>query len=338
MLNSDSPPKIAIPFANSGSRNVIPVPSQIGLVDGAASYSDGFPPLTFTDPLAGGIPPSGQDFNGILYAVTNSLRWHQAGGQPVFDSAFAAAVGGYPKWSLLQSADGQGMWLSTADNNSSNPDTGGANWIPLVFAGSASAAVAGTSYTLSASQYARSLIGVAGTLTNNVALTFPVGLSKQWLVINFSTGAFSVSVKTPTGTPVTLNHGANFIYSDGSNILQCNVITSDIFASTLDAWGSARQSLGTNGYGWLPGGRLEQWGSYTSDVAQGTSVTVTFPAPFPSACFNVQITSRNPSADSGADSWPELVSRSASSFTVYAQGVATGSLTLHGFDWRAVGD
>lgn len=129
MQASNAPTKIQTPFANAGDKQTIPVASQIGITDGRASYTDGFPPLTRTPVVAGGVPPFGTDMNGILNAVTAIQQWQSAGGRFVYDAAFAAAIGGYPKGASLQKADGSGAWLCTTDNNSTNPDTGGAGWL-----------------------------------------------------------------------------------------------------------------------------------------------------------------------------------------------------------------
>jgi hypothetical protein len=208
MQSSSIPAKIPTPFAaNAGTGFIrpIPIPSQISIDPGAASYNDGFPPLTF-DPLSsGGIPPDGRDMNGILNAVSLWLQWMNAGGPLNYDAAFSTAIGGYPKGAQLQALNpgtqftasisgttltvsavtsgtivvgqvvtGTGIaantvimspgtgtggtgtytvnnsqtvasesmvgtvqnqrWISTADNNTTNPDAGGANWIPDGFA------------------------------------------------------------------------------------------------------------------------------------------------------------------------------------------------------------
>lgn len=129
MQASNAPTKSAVPFAESGAKNTIPVASQIGVTPGAASFTDGFPPLTMMPLAAGGIPPRGQDFNGILYFLSNAVRWNQSGGIYKFDAAFSDAVGGYPKGATLLSSDGAILWLSLSDNNSTNPDAGPSpNW------------------------------------------------------------------------------------------------------------------------------------------------------------------------------------------------------------------
>ncbi|WP_227242382.1 hypothetical protein [Paraburkholderia caribensis] len=131
MQASQTPTLVPLAFAANGTKNTIPEASQIGITPGAASLNDGFPPLTFTPVAAGGIPPAGADFNGILNLLSQTIRWKNAGGQFGYNSAFAndTNVGGYPKGALLLKSGGNGFWLCTADNNTTNPDSGGANWV-----------------------------------------------------------------------------------------------------------------------------------------------------------------------------------------------------------------
>ena len=78
MLASQIPTKFSVPFANSAGGSyirAIPTASQIGIVDGAASLTDGFPPLNFLTLGAGGIPPFGQDMtDGEVAAVVSYIR------------------------------------------------------------------------------------------------------------------------------------------------------------------------------------------------------------------------------------------------------------------------
>lgn len=128
MLSSAQPTRVSIPFANTGTKRTIPNASQIGITDGAASFTDGFPPKTFLPVAVGGVPPAGADFNGILNQVTNIQRWQSAGGVFTWDSAFSVAVGGYPNGARVLNAAGTDIWTSNVDNNLTNPDTGGAGW------------------------------------------------------------------------------------------------------------------------------------------------------------------------------------------------------------------
>lgn len=133
LSQSSIPPKFGVPWgSNAGAAYIrsIPATSQIGVQNCAASLPDGFPPLTFVPGNAGGCPPFGQDFNGILKQLSQWNQWQSAGGPVFYDSAFATAAGGYPSGAKLSSAVTPGtVWMSTADNNATNPDSGGAGWV-----------------------------------------------------------------------------------------------------------------------------------------------------------------------------------------------------------------
>ena len=133
MQQASIPAKFPVPFAASGTKNTIPSTSQIGILNGVASLPDGFPPLTFLPVAAGGVPPYGADMNGILFAISSWAQWESAGGPVTYDAAFSTAIGGYPKGAWLTSAAGGSWWVSLVDNNTTNPDAGGAGWAPASF-------------------------------------------------------------------------------------------------------------------------------------------------------------------------------------------------------------
>lgn len=134
MLASDIPGfKFPIPFANGAdaAHRTAPIPTA---TTGSyrASLTLGYPPETFLATGAGGTPPDGRDFNGILYEITGWNRWQQAGGPIQYDATFSAAIGGYPAGAVLMSNPAGILWRSTADNNLTNPDASGAGWVPLL--------------------------------------------------------------------------------------------------------------------------------------------------------------------------------------------------------------
>lgn len=223
MQASQTPTLVPLAFAANGTKNTIPEASQIGVTPGAASLNDGFPPLTFTPIAAGGVPPAGADFNGILNLITASVRWAHGGGRYAFSSAFVADanVGGYPQGAVLMSADLQGSWLSLNDTNSDNPDTGaGTKWVPQhAYGTTAITGLAAANVTLTPAQAMKKRITLAGTLTANVQIIFPTWIS-EWIVVNNTTGAFTVTAKTSAGTGVALAAGQQKITGDGTNIVQ----------------------------------------------------------------------------------------------------------------------
>lgn len=157
MLLSSIPAKIAAIFAASGTKNAIPLTTAGVSNPNNASYDVGFPAVTMETVVSGGLPPFGADFNGILNALTAIQQWQGAGGLFVYDSAFSTSIGGYPKGAQLLMATGLGIWQSTVDNNTSNPDTGGADWTSVVLL----------------NQY-------AATKTATGSATFPSGIILKW--------------------------------------------------------------------------------------------------------------------------------------------------------------
>jgi len=188
MLASGIPSKFNIPFASSagaGFIRTIPQASQIGIQNGAASLTDGFPPLCFLSAGAGGVSPFGEDFNGVLKQITQWNQWQSAGGPVPYDSAFQAAIGGYPLGAIVSSVTTAGLWwYSQVDSNVSNPDTGGANWLGF-----------NLTQTVPAMQGRFQLsTGTACTLTpTNGGLLWINGLNYQIpsAGVNFSSGSLS---------------------------------------------------------------------------------------------------------------------------------------------------
>jgi len=221
MQLSNIPGKLVLPFANGGGKSTIPVASQIGITAGAASLTDGFPPLTRTPIAAGGVPPSGLDMNGILYEMSAIIRWANAGGGYPFDGTFAADsnVGGYPKGARIMRSDGLGYWFNTTDNNVTDPNDAGAaaaGWVPDFTTGIAAVTMTGSSVTLTPLQYGKPIIVITGLLTANLNLIFPT-IEGQWAVINNTTGTFTITAKTASGTGVQVS-GVQNVVGDATNI------------------------------------------------------------------------------------------------------------------------
>lgn len=134
MLQSQLPGRIPQPWGNSttapGNFRAIPATSQIGVVNGQASWPDGFPPLCFIAVGAGGYPPDGRDVNQVLLDLSAINQWYQAGGPSIYDATFSGEIGGYPAGALLLSTSIEGaLWLCLVDNNTNNPDITPTGWL-----------------------------------------------------------------------------------------------------------------------------------------------------------------------------------------------------------------
>ena len=206
------PPFIKVPFAESGLKNAIP--PNANNVTGNAGFDLGFPPINLTAVAAGGIPPYGQDMNGILYEITKNLQYQQTGTAVFYDAAFATAISGYPKGAKLLKLDGSGWWINSVSGNTSAPDSGGANWLDVKFSNlsniveiaSAAEAQAFTNNTkaISPLRLAQSFQGLNQSLTIPGYQKLPGGVIIQWGVIT-GTATPDVGYTTPFTLPVTFS-------------------------------------------------------------------------------------------------------------------------------------
>jgi hypothetical protein len=279
MLSSAIPTKFGIPFANGATgSNIRPIPvaSQIGIQPGAASLTDGFPPVTFIAVSSGGTPPWGADWNGILNQTSAWNRWQAAGGPVHWDSAFSATIGGYPSGSTIMStANALKYWVSTVDNNTTNPDSGGANWmagylIPFT------PVQQGTGVSQLSNVVKLGWDGAYLRATVDATDLGPLA-SQSWANGQFYTKTYT-DANYATYNWVNANfHTAS--YSDATYATYAWV-----GANYAGLWLFAN-STSINGYQRLPGGMIIQWGNV--DVTGNGGLTqwgVNFPISFPTFC------------------------------------------------------
>jgi hypothetical protein len=88
--------------------------------------------------------------------------------------------------------------------------------------GVTSKSVAGSSnVALTAVECGSGTLILTGVLTGNINVTVPDATPAKWVVANRTTGAFTITFKTVTGTGVVLGQGLNNeVFSDGTNVLQ----------------------------------------------------------------------------------------------------------------------
>lgn len=222
MPGQPTPPDILHAFgANAAPEFItIPIPESTA-TPGRASMQLGFPPLTMEAIVAGGVPPFGQDVNGILYMLTANAAYAQSGQPYRWSASIAAAIGGYAVGTQLGSTDGNTIWVNLFSGNVSDPDAGGAGWAPWKSYGLNTIAVTGGTVTLTPAQARFQYLHLTGVLTSNLQLVLPAWQT-EWLIANSTTGAFSVTAKTAAGTGVVIPPGGLpaplGVYGDGTNI------------------------------------------------------------------------------------------------------------------------
>lgn len=220
MQQSNIPSKFGIPWGNAAGPTyiqTIPQASQIGITNCRASLTDGFPPLTFIPSSSGGCPPFGKDFNGILNQITQWSQWQSAGGPVFWDSAFSTSIGGYPKGAVLQSAVLLGrMWLSTADNNTTNPDSQtSANWVPLP--GTAPAGTPIPSFSTTSPPNTVPCNGsTVGNASSNASLR--ANADTYWLFVALWTNCLNCTLFNSAGGVISKGASANADYNANNSI------------------------------------------------------------------------------------------------------------------------
>lgn len=194
------PELIVTPFAqNAPDTSVDDIPEALNPATDppqAASWEMGFPALTMTPLAAGGIPPRGQSFNGVLQDISEHLVFMGGGGQYKWSDKYVSAKGGYSVGDVIQSDDGLNSYVSLVDNNTTNFNTspssigtlwrgwagrsGGLNEFGLI--GPAVIAVGG-SFTYKISPYSN--VGVTWSATATVGT---VSISGDTITLTIASG------------------------------------------------------------------------------------------------------------------------------------------------------
>jgi hypothetical protein len=245
MQDSNAPLKIPAIWANSAGGSYItypvPTPSQIGITNGAASFTDGFPPNCFIPYASGGAGPFGKDFNGLLKQVTAGQQWLQTGALFKYDSTFQSDIAGYPKGAMLQSSSNPGYaWVSTADNNLTDPDTGGAGWVLLQ--------LGGTGFVFNTTEFSTSTrVTMSGTSGNSYTVTpwSPGTFTKQsatsTLLIISTAPTFSGGAYGPAQATLDVG-GTNKIFVPANNT-SSNAVGEATLVQTLSGLGAGSLAL-----------------------------------------------------------------------------------------------
>lgn len=184
----------------------IPTDSQIPVTPGAASLTDGFPPLNMQDPASqGGVPPFGQDMNGILYWLASYCVWLQAGGGFYYSAEFATENGGYDVGATLQSTTNDALqWLNTVAANMTDPDDPdyASGWIALTAGG----------------EYLSVAVSAGTTHDFN-----PAGLTPAVSYLDLDTTAGNATI---TGVDGGFNGRRLVITNTGANLLDLSTVSS----------------------------------------------------------------------------------------------------------------
>jgi hypothetical protein len=179
-----------------------PMPETQPVTPNAASIQLGFNANTMTNENAGGKPPLGPDMNGMWFLVSSHTLYVECGQTYKYNASLVAAIGGYLAGTILGMTDNSGLWLNLTDGNATDPDAGGAGWVPMATYGFANlTGLTGGVRNLTAAESKFGVVILNGVLTSNLTVNFPQ-TKQQWLIINRTSGAFTTTAKTAAGGSV----------------------------------------------------------------------------------------------------------------------------------------
>lgn len=203
-------------FGTAGDKTAIPDTTQ---PSGAVSYQQAYGPqyeLPYSDPNSRNIERPQN--NQLHYDITTALQEYQQNGTPdwIDPSQNGGANFAYAIGARVRYTDGVIYESIAAANNTIPTDVtkwiavGGANVIiPL----------SNVNVIVSAAPAAQRTIVFTGVLSANIQVTLPAR-QQQWLIVNNTTGNFTVLVKTAAGSGVVVQQAqATPVYGDGANIV-----------------------------------------------------------------------------------------------------------------------
>lgn len=225
-----NPTFIAQAFAaGAGPTDINVIPNTPSATPGRASLQEGFPDITMQPVIAGGIPPLGQDFNGILNLATLHTVFLQSGKLYNFSPEFIAAGGVYNLGNIVVSADGTTLWMCNANGIVDDPDGAtSSRWTAIFNVQDTTSAlpvvaVTGGTVTLTALQSAQGVIILNGALASNARVNLSRHQVRTWIIVNQCTmNGFTLTVATSAGTGTLVPSGGfaqpTGLYSDGVNV------------------------------------------------------------------------------------------------------------------------
>ena len=213
------------PFAHAGIKNAISYASA----SPNASWYDGFPAITWQPYGSGGVPPAGQDFNGIFYSLSAVLVYANAGGQFLYDAAFASAIG-YPLGAIIAANDFSCQFECLSAGTITDPNTfanvDGIHW--CVVGGSAALAGNFKQGGGSANAIALSPLPAVSTLYSGMRFAFrPSATNTTAATLNVGTGAVAV------------------VRNDGLAVSAGDLVTGNLYEVIYDAAIPAFMLVGT---------------------------------------------------------------------------------------------
>lgn len=344
------PTPISAPIAHEGLKFNIP---ENATGSELASIAEGFPEITMKALDNGGLPPRGQDCNGMFYLSTDQKVYLQNGGLITFDPSVAETIGGYPKGAILDYINESGMYgkvrsliEDNLNNFVSNPDLiDNTNWEYVEFNSNALGYLPLTGGTLTGD-----LIFDQpdwSTILINAAKPSPTGTANVYKNLRFQDKETGESIggiqlrRCPNGEEgvgLLVKHTNSDTYSR-IDLLAKPDGTVTTYAPASDAANSivTTQSIRktANGYVKLGNGMILQWGRSANFTKAGQTQTITLPTAFNNTNYRVICSWFG---ETNVDDNPITKSFTTTTFQIHASTIGSNDGTWAlGATWFAIG-
>ena len=129
---------------------------------------------------------------------------------------------------LMATGENAGTWGTKTNTNLQIVEKAIAGYVEKSIAGGAQTTtltITDGDTTESTSVARHAVIKLTGTITGNQVVTVPDSIEKVYIVVNGTSGAFTVQFKTASGTGVTFgasDKSTKLLFSDGTNIVDTN--------------------------------------------------------------------------------------------------------------------
>ena len=143
---------------------------------------------------------------------------------------------------LMATGENAGTWGTKTNTNLQIVEKAIAGYVEKSIAGGAQTttlSITDGDTTESTSVARHAVIKLTGTITGNQIVTVPDSIEKVYIVVNGTSGSFTVQFKTASGTGITFgasDKGTRLLFSDGTNIVDTatgNVGSYDLNGETL---------------------------------------------------------------------------------------------------------
>ena len=133
---------------------------------------------------------------------------------------------------LMATGENAGTWGDKTNTNLQIVEKAVAGYVEKSIAGGAQTttlSITDGDTTESTSVARHAVIKLTGTITGNQIVTVPDSIEKVYIVVNGTSGAYTVQFKTASGTGITFgttDKGTRLLFSDGTNIVDTGFSTS----------------------------------------------------------------------------------------------------------------